>query len=201
MSSINFLVQLRGDNFECSICRDVFTEPVSTPCGHNFCKSCLTDHWDKDELCCCPACSKRFMVRPEISTNAAMDQISVQIKKRKVSTSRSSSAPGEVLCDVCAEEKLKALKSCLMCLTSYCEDHLEAHRRVPSLMRHKLIEPVKELETRVCEKHQRLLELFCRDDRVCVCLLCREGEHQYHQIVSVEQEGAQQRVSHQLLQK
>lgn len=136
------------------------------------------------------------MVRPEVSTNATMDRISVQIKKRKVSTNGNVSAPGVVLCDLCADKKLKALKSCLMCLTSYCEDHLEPHQRVPSLMRHKLIEPARELEKRVCETHQRLLELFCRDDQVCVCLLCSKGEHEFHELVSVEEEGAQQRVSH-----
>lgn len=199
MSSLNFLVQLPGNNFECSICRDVFTDPVTTPCGHNFCRSCLTNHWDKGELCHCPVCDKRFFVRPEISTNAAMEEISVQIKRRKISTSGSVGAPGGVVvCDVCVEKKLKAMKSCLVCLTSYCVVHLEPHQRVPSLMRHKLMDPVENLEKRVCEKHERLLELFCRDDRVCVCLLCSEGEHQYHDMVSVEQEGARQRVSHRL---
>ncbi|KAL4447318.1 hypothetical protein ABPG77_007351 [Micractinium sp. CCAP 211/92] len=27
--------------FACGICKNVLTEPVSTPCGHNFCKPCL----------------------------------------------------------------------------------------------------------------------------------------------------------------
>uniref|UniRef100_A0A3Q4N5I0 B30.2/SPRY domain-containing protein n=1 Tax=Neolamprologus brichardi TaxID=32507 RepID=A0A3Q4N5I0_NEOBR len=37
---------LSEDQFLCSICLDVFTDPVSTPCGHNFCKNCISQHWD-----------------------------------------------------------------------------------------------------------------------------------------------------------
>ncbi|CAL8389331.1 unnamed protein product [Boreogadus saida] len=34
------------ENFTCSICLDVFSSPVSTPCGHNFCRTCITKFWD-----------------------------------------------------------------------------------------------------------------------------------------------------------
>uniref|UniRef100_A0A3P8RZ82 RING-type domain-containing protein n=1 Tax=Amphiprion percula TaxID=161767 RepID=A0A3P8RZ82_AMPPE len=40
----------------CSICQDAFTEPVSTPCGHNYCKSCITGYWDSSDLTQCPLC-------------------------------------------------------------------------------------------------------------------------------------------------
>lgn len=194
MSSFSFLASLPGDHFQCSICLDVFTDPVTTPCGHKFCKTCLSKHWDKSELCHCPMCDKRFFVRPEISTNAVIEEISVQIKKRRTSTPESLDGPWKVVCDVCTEMKLKAQKSCLVCLTSYCEAHLEPHQRVPSLMRHRLVDPVENLEERICEKHERLLELFCRDEQVCICPLCSETDHKSHELVSVEQEGAQQRV-------
>lgn len=122
------------------------------------------------------------------------EEIPVQIKKRKVSPPAGDTGPWETPCDVCVERKLKALKSCLTCLTSYCEAHLEPHLRVPSLARHKLSEPVDDLEERTCLKHNRLLELFCREDKVCICLLCAETEHKHHQTVFVEEEWALQKV-------
>uniref|UniRef100_A0A8K9XTP5 B30.2/SPRY domain-containing protein n=1 Tax=Oncorhynchus mykiss TaxID=8022 RepID=A0A8K9XTP5_ONCMY len=41
---------LSEDQFQCSICLDMFTEPVSTPCGHNFCKVCISKYWDTTDL-------------------------------------------------------------------------------------------------------------------------------------------------------
>ncbi|XP_070849576.1 E3 ubiquitin-protein ligase TRIM39-like [Chaetodon trifascialis] len=193
MSSFSVLTALPENYFQCSICLNVFTDPVTTPCGHNFCKTCLSEAWDDSYLCHCPTCNKRFHMRPEISTNEVLEEISVQIKRRKVETPESAAAPWQVKCDVCIGVKLPALKSCLACLTSYCEDHLEPHHRVPALMRHKLIDPVDDLEKRMCEKHGRLLELFCRDDQVCICLLCIETDHKNHKTVPVEEEGAQQK--------
>lgn len=194
MASFSDLASLSGDHFQCPICQELFIDPVTTPCGHNFCKTCLSQHWDKSNLCHCPKCNKRFHVRPEVSTNTVIEEISVRLKKRKVALPESVHAPWQVPCDVCTEVKFEALMSCLVCLTSYCEVHLEPHQRVPSLMRHKLIDPVDNLEERICEKHKRLLELFCRDEQVCICLLCSETEHKNHKTVSIEEEGAQQRV-------
>ncbi|XP_068444264.1 E3 ubiquitin-protein ligase TRIM39-like [Clinocottus analis] len=200
MSSFSVFESLPEDPFQCPLCLKVFSDPVTTPCGHSFCKSCLSERWDKSDSCSCPMCSKRFRVRPETSTNAVIREISVRIKRRRAETPETpetpempESAPGEVKCDVCTEVKFAALKSCLVCLTSFCGAHLDPHRRVPSLMRHKLVDPLEDLEERVCEKHQRILELFCRDDQTCVCLLCGEADHKGHDVVPVEEEGAQQK--------
>uniref|UniRef100_A0A3B4UTF4 Uncharacterized protein n=1 Tax=Seriola dumerili TaxID=41447 RepID=A0A3B4UTF4_SERDU len=83
MSSFSIIASLAEDHFQCSICLNVFSDPVTTPCGHNFCKTCLSEHWDNSELCQCPTCNKRFYMRPEISTNTVIEEISVQIKRRK----------------------------------------------------------------------------------------------------------------------
>uniref|UniRef100_A0A3Q3G888 Uncharacterized protein n=1 Tax=Labrus bergylta TaxID=56723 RepID=A0A3Q3G888_9LABR len=122
------------DQFLCSICLDVFNDPVSTSCGHNFCKNCITEHWNT-----------------------------------------------KVLCDACTGPKLKALKSCLDCLVSYCETHLEPHLTASRLKRHQLIDPVENLEDRMCTKHDKPLELFCKTDQTCVCTLCSVLDHKTHE--------------------
>ncbi|XP_008277941.1 E3 ubiquitin-protein ligase TRIM39-like isoform X2 [Stegastes partitus] len=193
MSAVSVLAALPEDHFQCSICLNVFTDPVTTPCGHNFCKTCLSQHWDNSELCHCPVCNKRFYVKPECSTNTVIAEISAQIKRRKVETLENADAPWKVKCDVCRELKLKALKSCLVCLTSYCEAHLEPHLTAPPLMRHKLIEPVENLDKRMCKKHEKILEFFCRDEQVCICLLCCETDHKDHKTVPVEDEAPLQK--------
>ena len=35
---------LSEEQFQCSVCLDVFTEPVSIPCGHSFCLACIKRH-------------------------------------------------------------------------------------------------------------------------------------------------------------
>ncbi|XP_059814184.1 E3 ubiquitin-protein ligase TRIM39-like [Hypanus sabinus] len=40
----------------CPICLDFFTDPVSLECGHNFCRSCITQYWEREERNFCPVC-------------------------------------------------------------------------------------------------------------------------------------------------
>ncbi|KAM8751190.1 uncharacterized protein AB9X84_012841 [Acanthopagrus schlegelii] len=185
---------LTEDQFLCSICLDVFTDPVTIPCGHNFCKTCITKHWDKNVLCQCPNCKKTFNTRPELQVNTFISEMAAQFRQsaqQKASSSSSEqqvSKPGEVPCDVCTGTKLKALKSCLVCLASYCETHLEPHLTMSGLKRHQLIDPVENLEDRMCTKHDKLLELFCKTDQMCVCMLCTYSDHKTHDVVPLKEE-------------
>ncbi|XP_029111960.1 zinc finger protein RFP-like [Scleropages formosus] len=179
---------LSEEPLKCSLCLEVFTNPVSTPCGHSFCMACIDSYWGSCDICQCPSCSKRFHMRPEVNTNTVLEELAVQVKRRKVEITEHAAKAWEVPCDVCPGTKLKALKSCLVCLISYCEIHLEPHRRVESLTRHKLIDPIDDLERRICKKHQKLLEQFCRSDQTCVCMLCTETDHKTHDIVHIEEQ-------------
>ncbi len=166
---------------QCSICLDVFTDPVTTPCGHSFCKTCLNKCWDNSQTCSCPCCKETFKKRPDLKINITLRELVDHCKEK------SSEKTAEVLCDFCEERKLKALKSCLVCQSSYCETHLERHLRVARLKKHKLMDPVSNLEDYICQKHERPLDLFCRDDQTIVCLSCTDGDHKNHNTVSLEE--------------
>ncbi|XP_033982050.1 probable E3 ubiquitin-protein ligase TRIML1 [Trematomus bernacchii] len=184
---------LTEDQFLCSICLDVFTDPVSTPCGHNFCKACISQHWDTKVPYQCPNCKKLFHTRPELLVNTFISEMAAQFRQSAQQKASSSSSeqhvvkPGEVPCDVCTGTSLKALKSCLVCLESYCETHLERHLTRPGLKKHQLIDPVENLEGRMCVKHDKLLELFCQTDQVCVCMLCTYSDHKTHDVVPLKE--------------
>uniref|UniRef100_A0A672F356 Uncharacterized protein n=1 Tax=Salarias fasciatus TaxID=181472 RepID=A0A672F356_SALFA len=158
------------DQFLCSICLEVFTDPVSTPCGHNFCNQCITQHWNTKVICDCPLCKKQFTTRPELNVNTFISEMVSQFRceaelKASSSSEQQAAKPGEVPCDVCTGTKVKALKSCLVCLVSYCQTHLEPHLTVSVLKKHQLMEPVENLEGRMCLKHHKPLELFCQREK------------------------------------
>ncbi|XP_061620702.1 bloodthirsty-related gene family, member 12 [Phyllopteryx taeniolatus] len=202
------------DQFSCSICLEVFVEPVSTPCGHSFCKACLQGYWNHSKKFLCPMCKKSYTRKPEMSVNRVLAEISSQFQGLAVAggpegpgaSSRGSSLnlsldPGsprpdagefardrDVPCDACIGRKLKAHKSCVNCPGSFCETHLRHHKKVKSLTSHRLIEPTFHLEDKICKKHERLLEVYCRTDHACICAACAETAHKSHDVVSTDHE-------------
>ncbi|XP_048036496.1 E3 ubiquitin-protein ligase TRIM39-like isoform X1 [Megalobrama amblycephala] len=181
------------EELQCSICLDVFTDPVSTPCGHNFCKTCLNKCWDNSQTCNCPNCKETFKRKPDLKINATLRELVDHYKKKSPEKKPEVLKKTEVLCDFCEERKLKALKSCLVCQSSYCETHLEPHLRVAGLKKHKLINPVRNLGDYICQKHERPLELFCRDDQTIVCPICTLTDHKNHNTVSLEEESEEKK--------
>ncbi|XP_047435551.1 nuclear factor 7, ovary-like isoform X2 [Mugil cephalus] len=181
------------DQFLCSICLDVFTDPVTTSCGHNFCKHCITQHWDHNDTFQCPMCKKVFETRPELNINRLLCEMVAEFRHEAQQKTSSGSSeqqvakPGEVPCDICTGTKLKALKSCLVCLLSYCDSHLEPHLTMSRLKRHQLIHPVDNLDDRMCRKHDKPLELFCKTDQTCVCMLCSVLDHKTHEFVPLKE--------------
>ncbi|CAL8395306.1 unnamed protein product [Arctogadus glacialis] len=176
------------ENFSCPICLDVFSSPVTTPCGHNFCRTCITKFWDEQVKYKCPVCNELFNTRPDLRVNILFSEMvdrfgtSVRVKEQPCVE------PADVPCDVCTGTQLKAMKSCLVCLISYCQTHLEPHHRVAGLKKHRLVEPMDRLDDRMCKKHDRLLELFCQTEQVCVCQFCTETAHKSHPVVPLKEE-------------
>ncbi|CAL8386156.1 unnamed protein product [Boreogadus saida] len=172
----------------CSICLDVFNSPVSTPCGHNFCRTCITTFWDDQVRYKCPVCNVLFHPRPDLRVNTVFSEMVDQLRRSVRVKEQPCVEPGEVPCDVCTGTQLKVVKSCLVCFISYCQTHLEPHQRVACLQTHRLVDLVDRLEDRVCKKHNRLLEFFCQTDQVCVCVRCKRRYHKTHPVVPLEEE-------------
>ncbi|XP_056439801.1 E3 ubiquitin/ISG15 ligase TRIM25-like isoform X1 [Gadus chalcogrammus] len=173
------------EDFSCSICLDVFNSPVSTPCGHNFCRTCITTFWADQAQYKCPVCNALFHTRPDLQVNTFISGMVDRFRSYVLVKEPPCVDAGEVPCD---GPQLKALKSCLMCFMSYCHTHLEPHRRVARLKTHRLVDAMDRLEDRMCKKHNRLLELFCQTEQVCVCVFCTEGLHRSHPVVPLKEE-------------
>ncbi|XP_071018007.1 E3 ubiquitin-protein ligase TRIM21-like isoform X2 [Oncorhynchus clarkii lewisi] len=78
---------LSEEQFLCSVCLDVFTEPVSIPCGHNFCKACISEYWNSSVLCQCPLCKDTFNRRPDLKTNTTLRDLSQRDAEREIAGS------------------------------------------------------------------------------------------------------------------
>ncbi|CAL8386272.1 unnamed protein product [Boreogadus saida] len=176
------------ENFSCSICLDVFNNPVTTTCGHNFCRICITKFWDEQVQYKCPVCNKLFNTRPDLQVNTFLSELAAQFRTTVRVKEQLFVEQAEVPCDFCTGTQLKAVKSCLVCFMSYCQTHLEPHQRVARLQKHRLVEPMDRLEDRMCKKHDRLLELFCQTEQVCVCQFCTETDHKSHPVVPLKEE-------------
>ncbi len=175
------------DDFLCPVCLDLLKDPVAIPCGHSYCKSCITGFWDQEDqmrVYSCPQCRETFSPRPALARNTMLAEVVEKLKKTKLSDDCDAGA-GDVQCDVCTGRKYKAVKSCLMCLNSYCQNHLEQHESWFKKKRHNLTEATGRLQEMICQKHEKLLEVFCRTDQECICMLCTIIEHKNHDIVSV----------------
>ncbi|XP_067283951.1 E3 ubiquitin/ISG15 ligase TRIM25-like [Pseudorasbora parva] len=179
-------ISVDQDEFLCPVCLDLLKDPVTTSCGHSYCKICITVHWDQEDqkrVYSCPQCRQTFSPRPALAKNTMLADVVEKLKKTKLSADRYSGA-GDVQCDVCTGTKHKAVKSCLVCLESYCQTHFDRHEEFHSRKPHKVTDATGRLQEMICRQHDKPLEVFCCTDQTCICVLCTMDEHKNHHTVS-----------------
>ncbi|XP_056599010.1 tripartite motif-containing protein 16-like [Triplophysa dalaica] len=174
------------DKFSCPVCLDLLKDPVTIPCGHSYCMSCITDCWNREDqtgVYSCPQCRHTFTSRPALCKNVMLAELVEDLKKTKLQTIAPAfcyAGPLDVECDVCTGIKYKAVKSCLECLNSYCQTHLEQHEKLFQVKKHDLMDPTGQLNDMICPKHNKRLEIYCRTDQKCICYPCLMDEHKTH---------------------
>ncbi|XP_073202624.1 uncharacterized protein [Lepidochelys kempii] len=74
------------EDVTCSICLNVFSDPVSIECGHNFCRGCLTAHWSQisaqGHRCpeCRASCSRNRMI-PDTRVRNLVEKITEHLQE------------------------------------------------------------------------------------------------------------------------
>ncbi|XP_051729675.1 E3 ubiquitin-protein ligase TRIM21-like isoform X3 [Ctenopharyngodon idella] len=159
------------EELQCSICLDVFTDPVSTPCGHNFCKTCLKKCWDNSQTCNCPYCKETFKTRWMIQDTQQMIQdrfkkiqdIKHSAEVRKRNTEEEKAARVELFTDL-----IRSIERCQTELLEMMEEQQKAAEKQEEVLIEELEQEITELKLRNTEleqlshteDHLRLLQIY-----------------------------------------
>lgn len=128
---------MEAQTLTCAICLDRFRYPVTIPCGHTFCKECITTHWDtkskSDIGPHCPMCNEAFSSRPALKRNVSLSVLTEAPNSTGPSCRESlvrvnEGARAMLLCDrhkkplvyYCRQDKMSV---CCECGISECGSH------------------------------------------------------------------------------
>lgn len=212
---------LSEEQFSCSICLDMFSNPVSTPCGHSYCLACITSYWDgknKQKDWQCPICKETFRRRPELHVNHTLKEITEQFKRMAEAADAVPSTTATAEDDSVAafppavRRRPKELPDEVISeMKSRFQRPISSHGGQPAPPPYEALSPPPLGLTRrmtmgslggsepssdapPCPIHRQGLDLFCRNDQVCICVACMEREHYGHSVVPAQREWAIKKV-------
>ncbi|XP_013034656.3 E3 ubiquitin-protein ligase TRIM65 [Anser cygnoides] len=152
-----------AEKLVCSICLELFTVPVTLPCGHNFCERCIGDHKSKQEQAAagakrgypCPECRWSCEPQLELKKNVTLGSLVELAREGKAWVQRCEAAHGG-LClrhgrplELYCKEEQRCI--CCVCTVQQCQRHRRAlfedeHSRKQALLEKSLKEAQEESE-------------------------------------------------------
>ncbi|CAH2321022.1 E3 ubiquitin ISG15 ligase TRIM25-like [Pelobates cultripes] len=172
------------EELTCSICLSIYTDPVTLTCGHSYCQVCIGNVLDTQEgsgAYRCPECRVEFQERPALEKNRKLCNIAESF----LSNHPEQQEEARILCTYCIQSPVSAAKTCLLCEASLCAEHLKRHSKSEE---HVLSQPTTYFGSRKCPIHKKILEYYCSEDAVCICVsCCLIGYHKGHQMESLHE--------------
>jgi len=150
----------------------------------------------------CPLCRKEFIIPDDglsgTQKNFFMEKL---LHVKKLSTGQEAQ---QIPCDVCSSDEASASETvkpasthCVQCQQNYCDQCSQHHRKIRSSSNHALMDigtgtsyPIEVLKMSVnmCEQHKgKEIEVFCRNCKVAVCMMCVITSHKNHDCLDIEQ--------------
>jgi len=192
------------DDTECSICKEVFTDPRVLPCLHTYCLKCIQS-WFKDDLpgdvVTCPLCWQESTI-PEKGLEGLPRNFWVEKMLHICELTRIElqSAPCSMCTYRATSETAKidsATTYCLQCQEAFCEPCANVHRNQKLSRDHKLLQfgdkmKPEELYAQYppanCDKHvDEALKIYCHDCRLVICMMCYIKDHNSHKCSDINE--------------
>ncbi|OCT63067.1 hypothetical protein XELAEV_18044163mg [Xenopus laevis] len=166
------------DELNCSICLGIYTDPVTLPCGHNFCQICIENvlgSQDGSGVYTCPVCREEYLERPALRKNTTLSNIAEHFHPAVLEGDGTG-----IFCTYCIHSPVPAAKTCLHCEAFLCDNHVRVHSKSAE---HVLTEPTTSPRDKICSVHKEARKYYCSIDDVCICVSCSIiGEHRGHQV-------------------
>ncbi|GCB72598.1 hypothetical protein scyTo_0002079 [Scyliorhinus torazame] len=109
-----------GDELNCPMCLDIFIDPVMLECGHDFCRQCILQCWEKEKKAFCPECGEVFREK-NLKANRALGVLSNKIRSLNIKQTVETNKVFNPFCDEHQEELKLFCETdkkliCVMCL-------------------------------------------------------------------------------------
>ena len=175
----------------CPVCLEFLTVPIILPCSHILCREPCGERLFRDEFVRCPVCRENSLVTGGVESLPRVITIEHIIEQLQAQPAAlepppvpcEPCGPGDIPCQLCSDEGNKAIRSCLVCNVSYCEQCLNiSHPDREPFTLHELVEPRKIPKPKPvkCIYHDMPVVIFCQKCQALGCPQCADDPNAHH---------------------